>query len=264
MPKKPGLPFIGTPSHYALKSVTGSSVPNSGARTTMGFIWQNLRWFKSGERQAVNERLRQLDKSGVAWCPGWSNLYCALDLCSWSTTKVVLVGQDPYPNPQFANGLAFSIPSDVSRKVGMPPTLAMLVRELQADVDEFEYSDAVNQVGGVLSPWCRQGVLLWNAIPSCEAWKSKSQHWVEWEELTKEIFESLSFQQVVFAFLGSTAMEYEKYLIEGHNCKTLYTSHPSPRGNIKGKFPFLGSRLFSSINIKLAELGRNPIDWRLK
>jgi uracil DNA glycosylase len=41
------------------------------------------------------------------------------------------------------------------------------------------------------------------------------------------------------------------------------TSHPSPMGQLSGKTPFLGSRIFTTINDKLRGLGLEPIDWKL-
>src|SRR5262249_45073109 len=109
-----------------------------------------------------------------------------------------------------------------------------------------------------LTPWARQGVFLWNAIPSCEQWRSMSHDWPEWEELTKEIIERLDERGIVFVFLGSVARRFEPYT--SSRSESICFSHPSPRGSINSNSPFIGSRMFSTINDLL---GSNPIDWRL-
>lgn len=214
--------------------------------------WPFLKYWNSGECQVIEERLRDLTLKKIAWCPGKTNLFRSLSLCPFDSVRCVLVGQDPYPDPKFATGVAFSIPPTEKT---IPPTLAMMVKELQTDLPSFTIEN------GDLTPWCAQGVLLWNVIPSCTGWISKSHHWPEYEYLTKEIFELLSPKGVVFAFLGSTAREYEKYVQVPS--VSLHTSHPSPRGHIHAQSPFLGSRLFSTININLVKLGKEPIEWRL-
>lgn len=213
-----------------------------------------LHFFDTKEWQAVDERLKGLSDTGVVWNPGRRNLFAALEQCPLDKTRVILVGQDPYPNHSFACGLAFSIPREC--KV-YPPTLAMILRELQHDVDNFTFNS------GDLSCWARQGVLLWNAIPSCNAGQSKSHHWPEWDGLTAEVFARVSRNYTVFAFLGSTAKTYDKYVDKSRSI-CLYTSHPSPRGMMRSQKPFLGSRTFSTINVELQQLGKQPIDWTIK
>jgi uracil-DNA glycosylase len=219
--------------------------------------WKQLRWWSSGEEQVVNEKLKDLDKRGTAWCPGSGRLYRGLDLTRPDDIRVVILGQDPYPDLRFATGVAFSIPPAMTE---YPPTLAMILKELQTDIPGFTLKN------GDLTPWLDRGVLLLNAIPTCEAGKSKSHHWPEYEFLTGEILNELSlYRDVVFVFMGSTAREYDKYVFQLPWCgsRILYTSHPSPRGNTKSQTPFLGSRIFSTINLNLTEMGKKVIDWRL-
>lgn len=215
--------------------------------------WKDLTFWASGECQVVDERLKDLDKARKVWCPGRKNLYKAMDLTPFEDVKVVLCGQDPYPNPRFATGLAFSIPSN---ELTYPPTLASILGEAQRDLEGYTF------VNGDLTPWALQGVFLWNVHPSCVAGKSNSHHWPEYEVLTAEIFRKLSPRGVVFAFLGSAALHYAKY-VDDLQSKVVWTSHPSPLGKIHGKKPFEGSRIFTTINAKLCELKKTPIDWRL-
>ena len=50
-----------------------------------------------------------------------------------SEIKVCIVGQDPYPNPDHATGLAFSVPRDTK---ALPPTLKNIFKELESDVGQ--------------------------------------------------------------------------------------------------------------------------------
>lgn len=220
----------------------------------MRYPW-NLNYWKSGEWQAVNERLHDMEKAGVRYNPDRSNLFRSLTATGGvENTRVVIVGQDPYPGHTMATGLAFSIPRVFDRD-RFPPTLRQFFAEYSRDLGYGTPSH------GDLSEWAEQGVLLWNAIPSCTDGRSLSHDWPEYECLNREIFGLLSQKGIVFAFLGSVAKRYAD--IPGPNNRVILTSHPSPRGSMNSRTPFRGSRLFSTINGHLNSLGLDPIDWRL-
>ena len=197
-----------------------------------------------------------MDESSHIYNPTRVNLFTSLDLCSFRDTRVMLCGQDPYPDPSLCTGLAFSIPRDQP----LPVTLKSIFKEYCSDLH------LPMPKHGDLTAWANQGVLLWNVIPSCESHKSLSHNWPEWACLTQEIIKNLRQKGVVFCFLGGMAGQYEKFIKPIHdypNCAVVKTSHPSPRGSTNSKHPFAGSRLFSTINAHLNRLGLETIDWRL-
>lgn len=214
--------------------------------------WTELNFWKSGECQVIRERLDDLRKSGVSISPIRKDIFRSLKETPYEETKVFLCGQDPYPNPEHATGLAFSVPPELPRDK-WPPTLVNLLKEYQSDL---HYPEPTN---GSLQLWASRGVLLYNAIPSCTAYKSLSHSdWAEYSYLTKEIIEELSKKEdILFVFLGNKARENSKYVAD--QSKVLTFTHPSPRANLSAKIPFLGSRMFTTINSRL----KSPIDWRL-
>lgn len=208
-----------------------------------------LKFWKSGEWQVIRERLNDLDRrrppDAQAYCPAASNLFRVLNELPPERVRVVIVGQDPYPNPKYATGVGFSIPADLGPD-DYPPSLVNIFKEYQDDLG------LPLPTSGDLSPWIDQGVLLWNAFPSVAVGKPGSHHWTEWEYLTKEILGKAKENGAVLVYLGRTA---QAFAIPGYE-RQLWTSHPSPLGAKKG---FLGSRIFSRINAMLDE----PINWRL-
>lgn len=214
--------------------------------------WKQLKYWSTGEWQVCDERLKELTRNRIAWNPGRSRLWRSMDLCPLDTVRCVIVGQDPYPRAQHATGVAFSVPLDC---LEYPPTLNMILEELKND-------QKIETNHGNLEKWCEQGVLLWNCIPSCELGRSKSHDWPEWRLLTAEVFKILSAKHCPFALLGSTAADYDVF-INQDVCDVIYTCHPSPRAHINTTNPFLGSRLFSRINVALKEVGYEQIDWSL-
>jgi len=224
----------------------------------MHYPWAELNFWKSGEFQVVRERINDLLAKGVSVNPDRKAWFSALARTPRASTKVVLLGQDPYPNKAFATGYAYSVPETIPI-AQCPPTLLNIFKEYG---DDLGYPAPTS---GNLLAWADRGVLLWNTIPTCTTGKSLSHDWGEWTYLTKEIFEKLNPQGVVYVLMGSKAAAYDRY-IDDTTSKVVYTSHPSPLAYMHGRMPknsFLGSRMFTTVNTKLHELGKEPIDWRM-
>ena len=61
-------------------------------------------------------------------CPAKQRyLFTWSDMCHWDLIKVVIIGQDPYPNRDHAHGLSFSA------KKGIPPSLDNILTRLEKD-----------------------------------------------------------------------------------------------------------------------------------
>ena len=218
------------------------------------FNWDQMAFWETGEWQVVQENLEDLQRKKVPFNPDRENLFAALDATPFDKCKVMWCGQDPYPSSLYATGLAFSIPKMIKT---FPVTLQIIFEEYQKDLG------LPSPRCGDLSPWADQGILLWNVIPSCLAGKSLSHDWIEWRYLTNEIIEKLAAKGIVFVFSGNVAQEFYHLVKNATNCRVIKTSHPSPRGVQFGKNPFIGSRIFSTINSKLNELKLGSIEWRL-
>lgn len=213
-------------------------------------LWYGLKYWKTGEFQVIEDILKQYDKEKKLWCPGKKNLFRALELTPLDEVKVVILGQDPYTNRDLATGLAF----DIGSSPVYPPTIRAIVKELKDDIDVIHT--------GNLSGWAEQGVLLWNIIPSNDGENSLSDNIPEWTPLTQEICEVLTPRNIVFVALGKFAQKAAKQWVNQEYSDVLYWDHPSPLAR-NGLRPFLGSRMFSTINDHLSQLGHTPIDWRL-
>lgn len=217
--------------------------------------WDDMKFWSTGEWQVIQERLDDLQRRRILYNPRREWLFRALDLCPYDACKLCLIGQDPYPDPDMATGIAFSIPKTVKK---IPLSLQNILKEYQTDLG---YEPKEMPKHGCLDAWAEQGVLLWNSIPTCEAFKAGShREWVEWDLLTQEIVQALSDKGIVFGLIGSWAQAYAKYIDESGNV-VLKFGHPSPLNKSK---PFIGSRFFSTINAKLIEMSLSPVEWRLQ
>ncbi len=160
--------------------------------------------------------------------------------------KVVILGQDPYPTPEHAMGLAFSVPSVVKK---FPPTLKNIFKELSEDV-------GVIPSNGNLSPLQNRGVFLLNRVLTTTPHLSQAHANIGWEIFTEAVVKFLSQRPVVFILWGKSAQELAP-LIDAS--KLIIGVHPSPLSAYRG---FFGSKPFSEANAKLAKLGVTAIDWK--
>lgn len=169
-----------------------------------------------------------------------------------SYTKVVILGQDPYPTPGVANGLAFSTHYNADK---IPPTLKNIFKAIKLDTGENCHS-------GYLVPWAYQGVLLLNTTLTCEAGKPGSHSHVGWDNLIDHVLAYLSAlpQPIVYMLWGDKAREKKKILEGNPNQLILESSHPSPQAVAKG---FMFCKHFSKANEFLLQHKLRPITWRL-
>lgn len=221
--------------------------------------WDHLNYWQSGEWQVVQEKLDDIEKKRNLFCPKREILFAALDATPFDKVKVAIIGQDPYPDRNCACGLAFSVPNGtIPTGVMIPPTLDNIFKEYVSDL-HHPYPKTTD-----LLPWADRGVLLWNALPTCEWKQSLSHDWTEWHPLTQEIVTTLSDRSdVVFVFMGGVARRFVSYANASHNT-VLETSHPVPRASTRSREPFTGSRIFTRINAALVQTHRKEaIDWKL-
>lgn len=182
--------------------------------------------------------------------PPATEVFAAFHHTPFAKTRVVILGQDPYPTPGLANGLAFS----VKRGLKLPPSLVNMFNELVADVG------APFPSHGDLLPWARQGVLLLNTLLSVRASEPGSHKLFGWRELTDAVLRALDARSepVVFVFWGTHARAKVKLLTNPAHT-IIEGAHPSPM-SVKA---FRGSQPYSKINAALSAYGQPTIDWAL-
>ena len=183
--------------------------------------------------------------------PPAPEVFSALHLTSFESTRVVILGQDPYHGPGQAHGLCFSVRPGVR----VPPSLVNIHKELHADLG-LPIPDHGN-----LEAWAHQGVLLLNATLTVRAGSAGSHRDKGWENFTNRVIEVVDEkpEQVVFILWGNDARR-KKSFVDTSRHTVLESPHPSPFSANNG---FFGSRPFSRANEALVAAGRDPVDWDL-
>lgn len=173
--------------------------------------------------------------------------FAALELSAPQKTRVVILGQDPYPTPGHANGLAFSVAPDVTP---LPRSLSNIYRELIDDIGGHPAT-------GDLRNWAKQGVLLLNTALSVPAGEANGHKGYGWHKLVEQVLSKCSERPCAFILWGKQAQKLETHIHSGDHL-ILKSAHPSPLSARRG---FFGSRPFSAVNTWLTARGTEPVDW---
>ena len=164
--------------------------------------------------------------------------------------RVLILGQDPYPNPGHPVGLAFAVAADVRP---IPRSLTNIYTELRDDLG------LIPATHGDLTPWFEQGVLLLNKVLTVEPGRSASHRRRGWEKVTERAVDALVQRggPLVAILWGRDAQTLVPRL---GDVPYVASAHPSP---LAARHGFFGSRPFSRTNALLVEAGGEPVDWSL-
>lgn len=214
-------------------------------------------------RQALNGRVSEQAWAALeTWfngecraaevCPPRERLFAALEAVAPDQVRVVLLGQDPYPTPGVANGLAFSTTADAR----LPASLRRLYEGLRLDV-------GAAPPNGDLTGWATQGVLLLNTVLSVRAGTPNSHRGAGWEPFCRAILEVLSerITPVVFLCLGRQAEGVVAELTPPERHVRVVAPHPSPLTGRRFLEACAQQRPFTRVNQALAAAGHPPVDW---
>ncbi len=205
--------------------------------------WSDLRFFDQDWPQIADA----LDQDDREILPRPHQIFAALNLCPPDQTQVVILGQDPYPTPGHAHGLAFSAEPHVSP---LPRSLSNIYKEMQDDLGTCPPN-------ADLRFWARQGVLLLNTVLTVPAGEANGHKNIGWQRLTTQVLARLLDRPRAFLLWGKPAQKGARDILTPPHFK-LETAHPSPLSARRG---FFGSRPFSRTNDWLAAQGHAPINW---
>ncbi len=191
----------------------------------------------------IEKILQRIEDDSVT--PDRNLIFKALEI-DVEDVRIVIFGQDPYPAHGSAMGLAFSVPSSVTK---IPASLRNIFAELQSDVG------VPTPTQGDLSPWSKKGVLLLNRILTTRIGETGAHSHIGWQKITDAIAQELGRRGVIAILWGKNAQELAPFFTH-----VILSPHPSPLSAHRG---FLGSRPFSRANSMLENLGKPGIDWSL-
>lgn len=161
--------------------------------------------------------------------PQQYNVFRAFHECNYDDCKVIIIGSDPYPQKNIANGLAFS--NNIDNK-NTSPSLQVLLK-------------ASGSTDKTLESWCKQGILLLNTALSVVEGKPSS-HLLLWRPFMKSFLKNLSEWEtgMIYILLGKDAQGLKLFINTKLN-NVLEENHPAYYARLGQEMP---STVFTEMN----------------
>lgn len=209
--------------------------------------WQDGLSSIKPELDQIDHLLAQDLNSGLQVVPEIGKLFAVLSLPP-SSVSVVLLGQDPYPTPSHAIGLAFAVPEGTKP---IPGSLRNMLMEVASDTSKPSTTDSS------LSGWVDQGVLLLNtSLTTTSGVRAAHVAW-PWEKVVRAIIDRVVVENpnVVGLLLGNHAKRFAEHFATE---SIVDAAHPSPLSANRG---FIGSKPFTRVNAILKANHKTEITW---
>ena len=202
------------------------------------------KWWNLFDLKILGDTLNKLGKEYQIKniYPAQCNVFRAFHECNYNDCKVVMLGADPYPQKDVANGILFS--NDEHNKV-LSPSLQIIMK-------------ASGSEDQTLLSWCKQGVLMINTALSVEEGKPSS-HLLLWRPFMKSFLKNLSQWEtgMIYVMFGSTALDLKSSINSSLN-DILIEKHPAAYAREDEKMP---SKIFDDINNLLKDKYNQTIKW---
>jgi len=207
----------------------------------------------SKEFEVIIDRLIKDKEEGKRFVPSVKYMFRAFEECPASSSRVVFLGQDPYPYVGVPDGLAFSCSFS-----GRPqPSLKYMFDEIKSTV----YKNGYYEEDVDLIRWANQGVLLLNTAFTVNE-KQPGTHYLLWRPFLVYVIDSIIYDpkmaDTIFVFLGNKAKAYAELIPD--NFLKIETTHPaSAAHNNLEKWD--SGDIFNKVNKGLKKLGQTEIVW---
>jgi len=158
-------------------------------------------------------------RAGERFTPPLKKVFRAFEECPYNNLKIVMIGQDPYPYPDIADGIAFSVSNDAKFN---PPSLKFMFKEIERTVYPLDgYTWDTD-----LARWSNQGVLMINTAFTTTIGKV-GKHYDLWHGFIAFLLDTLASYNpgLIYVFMGKVAKEWSD-LVPDTNHK-LFTTHPA-------------------------------------
>ena len=210
-------------------------------------------WSKVVDLEEANRVIKKLSSSNQIICPQLKNMFKAFNLCPFKELRVVILGQDPYPQKGVATGIAFANSSDTQDN-SYSPSLEIL----RESVIDYTIPHRTIIFDPSLEKWEEQGVLLLNSALTCEVGRVGS-HYLLWRPFIISLLTNLSkcSSGIVYVLMGSQAQSLEPYINKQFN-HVIHIRHPSYYARTKSRMP---SDVWQKINNILIGQNGYGIEW---
>lgn len=185
--------------------------------------------------------------------PAYNDIFRAFALCPFPRLTTVFLGQDPYPQPSRATGLAFANPPDTP-----PDKLSPSLKILKNACINTSIPHKSIIFDSSLESWASQGILLLNSSLTVKE-NAIGSHIDLWKGFISSFLANLSDYtlNVSFVLFGSQAQSFLPFINSTRNL-VLQEHHPSWYARTGTPMPFSLFPLLS--HLSLYHFGRE-IQW---
>lgn len=207
-------------------------------------------WMKVINTSILFKVLNQINPENI--CPKKEDVFKAFTLCSLKDCKVVLMGQDPYPQKGVATGILFGNSLDTEE---LSPSLQIIK---EAAIDYTKPHNYPIEFDNSLESWAKQGILMINSALTVEVNKIGS-HTAMWRPFISNLLETLSNYQlgIVYVLFGQQAQTFKPYINPSGNY-ILKENHPAYYARTGTR---MSSDIFKEVNKCLKKQYNEEIVW---
>ena len=184
-------------------------------------------------------------------CPDIPDIFRAFELCPYNNLKIVMLGQDPYPQKGVATGVLFGNRADIKE---LSPSLN-IIKEAAIN---FEVPHYCINFDPTLESWAKQGILMINSALTVEMNKIGS-HVMIWRNFISCLLKHLSQREtgLIYVLFGKQAQTFEPYINKQFNT-IINMEHPAYFARTHTKMPY---KLFIDLSKMTEEKYGVPIEW---
>ena len=212
-------------------------------------------WMKVIDRAELNNVMAKVGQEyrRKPLCPAQSDVFRAFELCPFKDLKVVMLGQDPYPQKGVATGILFGNRKEVNED-NLSPSLNV-VKEAVINFEVPHYCITFDQT---LESWAKQGILMLNSALTVEMNKVGS-HVMVWRPFIAKLLKNLSEYNtaIVYVLFGRQAQTFKPYINNMFN-HIIEIEHPAYFARNGIKMPY---QLFIDISNRVKGIYGVPIKW---
>jgi len=200
----------------------------------------------------IINKLVECVNAGKRFTPKFKDIFNAFVECPYDDLKVIIIGQDPYPQLGVADGIAFSC----SNKGKAEKSLQYILKQTIGD-----YTDTGRVIYTPeecdLRRWANQGVLLLNTAFTVEI-NSIGSHYNLWKPFTQYLFENINrhHKNIPTVLMGKKAEAWQLLL---SNQKIYKVAHPASAAYRGGEWNC--NDVFNKVNQELEKQEKSCINW---
>lgn len=208
-------------------------------------------WLRVIDKDSMMRAVSWLQKQDInKICPAYHDIFKAFNMLTLRECKVVIVGQDVYPQKGVATGLAFANKEGTGN---LSPSLEVIK---EACID-YTIPHGPIEFDCTLESWTKQGVLLLNSALTCEVNKPSS-HSLLWRPFTSKLLANISKEAtgIIYVLMGKAAQSFQGYINTKYNI-VLECEHPAYYARKQEKMP----NIFLEVNKILKNHYNTTIEW---